>query len=259
MSYRRPGSRSRLQAGSATASYMRNAGRNYSRPAQTGGLRHEGSFDVPQVGTPEMLALGEYFVVENALFMRSSAAGTPDLPFTPSASNNLASPRVMNGSYISNFSSNIRLKNQDSVDTVTLDVYEITLSFYDCLIWESILPDACPFTFSQTANIEGQVAAKVGLVPDFTVQNINNFKFLQHFARHMGSVTIGDVQGDNVIELKQHRIPPKCRRSNTGMYWGLVFVYDSTKNKQQNATIEFNQELSFRESTNSDRIVNFPE
>ena len=32
------------------------------------------------------------------------------------------------------------------------------------------------------------------------------------------------------------------------MYWATVFVYDNTKNTQMNADIEFNQEISFKES-----------
>ena len=83
------------------------------------------------------------------------------------------------------------------------------------------------------------------------MQEWNNFKFMQHFAKHLGSVTIGDVQGDNVVELKQNRIPSKVRRSQTGMYWGTLFLYDATKNTDNTANIEFNHELSFRESTSA--------
>ncbi len=254
-------SRGRLTAGSASASRLRPTGNNYSRPTGSGSIRHEASFNSPVVGNPSMLALDEYFVVENFKFMRSNSSVDPDVAIDPTISNNIANPNVFNGSYISEFNNNIRLKNQDSVDTVTLDVYDIQLSFYDALVWGTILPAGCPFNFdSSTASVNaGQVSAKPVLVDDYSVQDHNNFKFMQHYSKHLGSVTIGDVQGDNVVELKQTRIPPKVKRSQTGMYWATVFVYDNTKNTQMNADIEFNQEISFKESPASNRIVNFPE
>ncbi len=259
MSYRRPGFQRRLTGGSATASRIARQRNNYARPQQTAGIRHEATFDSPDIGITTMLPLGEYFLVEHSRFIRTSDSGTPDLPITPTVSNNIAGSRVMNGSTIYDYSSNIRLKNQDSVDNVTLDVFNIALSFYDSNTWNSITPDSCPVNFDLGVNTEGQTTSKVTLPTDLSMQTWNNFKFQQHYMSHLGTITIGDIQGDNVVELKQTRIPGKCRRSQTGMYWATLFLYDATKNSDNNANIEFNHEQSFKEVPSAERIVNFPE
>ena len=260
MSYRSARSRNSLRGGGTLASRMRRTGDNYSYPQGQGGIRHEATFDVPFTGDPTALALGDYFVVENAQFIRSNSAIETDEEPVPTVSNNLASPKVMNGSSISEFSSNVRLKNQDTNDTVTLDVFDISLSFYDAHIWDTIFGTHCPVEFNLTnAPNLGEVTAKAVHATDFTMQEYNNTKFQQHYASHLGSITIGHGDGDNVMEFKQNRIPSKCRRSQTGMYWATIYLYDSTKNTALVAEIEFNQELNFKESRSSNRIVNFPE
>ena len=169
--------------------------------------------------TAPRMMVGDYFITQNLKFIRSADAGNPDIEPVPTVSNNLASTTVMNGSYISEFDSTYRLKNQDTNDTVTLDIFSISLSYYDALIWNAIRTAECPVSFQEaTANNQGEVNTKTDpSVIDFTIQDWNNFKFQQHYAQHLGSVTIGNADNENVVELHQTRVPSKCRRSQTGM------------------------------------------
>lgn len=220
---------------------------------QTGKLRHENNFDVPVFGDPGALALDTYFMVENARFIRTSTA-SPDEPITPSVSNNLGTSQVMNGSSISNFKNNIRLVNQDTNDTTTLDIYSIALSWYDALVWNDILPDSCPVSFDPAGVGAGQVTIKGTFVPDLSPQDWNNFKFIQHYMQHLGTVTIGNADNDNIVEFTQTRIPPKVRRSQTGMYWATLFTYSSLKNTAAVANLDFSQEIKYDEHPSEQRL-----
>ena len=76
-------------------------------------------------------------------FIPGSANGViDDVPLDPTASNNYQTANVMNGSYINNFNAKITLKNIDSSDPITLDLYQVAVSFYDVLIWETLFDSA---------------------------------------------------------------------------------------------------------------------
>ena len=247
-----------LKGGSATSGNQGKLPPNYGSLG-TGKFRHEASFatDGFEGDLPSMLNLGSYFMVQNLQFSRTFDFPNPDVPPTPTVSNNLAGSNFFNGSYATNFRSNIRIKNQDSVDTVTLDVFNIALSYYDAKIWDDIRPDSCPVTFLNSGDAnDGVVIPKStpSLPTDLSMQDWNNFKFQQHYMQHLGTVTIGDVQGDNIIELTQTRIPPKCRRSQTGLYWATLFLYDATKNTDNTANLEVNQELKWEEHPSENRL-----
>ena len=101
----------------------------------------------------------------------------------------------------------------------------------------------------------GRVTAKTNATAsDLSMQDWNNFKFQQHYMQHLGSITIGNADNDNVVELAQTRIPSKCRRSQTGMYWATLFLFDATKNTQATLNLDFNQELKFDEHPSEQRL-----
>ena len=99
-------SRGRLSAGSASASSIRQSGNNYRNPSGSSGFRHMSTSSSPVVGNTTMLGIGDYFLVENARFIRTNNPANPDEEPVPTISNNLATSTVMNGSYISEFNSN---------------------------------------------------------------------------------------------------------------------------------------------------------
>ena len=72
--------------------------------------------------------------------------------------------------------------------------------------------------------------------------------------QHLGTVTIGNADNENTVELEQTRIPPKVRRSQTGMFWGLLFLYDFTKNSAAVADLDFNQTVKFDEHPSDQRL-----
>ena len=255
---RYPGSSLRAANVGASSSYIGRLPANYGGQ-QTGGIRHEASFatDGFEGTVPSMLPSGEYFIIENMKMRRSFSGTDDDTPNTPTVSNNLASVDIMNGSSASNFTSNIRIKNEDTNDTVTLDVYNIALSWYEALIWDTINTNGSPLSFNvavATPDQRGNVTAKLAQASEISVQDWNNLKFQQHYMQHLGAVTIGNADGNNVIEFRQSRIPPKCRRSQTGMYWATLFLFDSTKNDQATATLNVNQELKFDEHPSDQRL-----
>ena len=247
------GSAFRAYGGSVTATRPQSTGRNYGS-LQTGKWRHEYVFDVPQQGDPSALALGSYFVIENHRFVRTFGGG-PDEPPTPTVSNNLAGSNVFNGSHTGQFRKTIRLKNNDTNDSPTLDIYQIALSYYDAHIWDTIRPAECPVTFDLiNANELGTVSPKPPAVGIISANDWSNFKFQQHYLKLIKTVTIGNSDGDNVVEFTLDNIPAKCRRSQTGMYWATIVSYDTLKNTSATATLDYSEATSFMETPSEQRL-----
>ena len=161
----------------------------------------------------------------------------------------------MNGSSISNFKSHWRITNNDTNDTCNLDIFQIATSYFDVPSWGLLNADGNPLNDSgAAANVEGQVTWK-GIHPaDLSIQDWNNLKTQQHYMQHMGTVTIGNADNENTVELELNRIPPKVRRSQTGMFWGLLFLYDFTKNSAAVADLDFNQTVKFDEHPSDQRL-----
>lgn len=248
------GSGLRAYGGSLTGTAAQSTGKNYGS-LSTGKWRHEYVQNTPAFGVPTALTLGNYFLSLNAYFMRTSTA-VADTPPVPTVSNNLGNPLVMNGSRISQFRKTIRLKNTSATNSPTIDIYQVALSYYDALIWDTMRTAECPVTFTNTGGVyDGAVNPKIPAIGVLSANDTANFKFQQHYLKHVKTVTLGNTDGDNVVEFTMSKIPPKCIRSQTGMFWATIFVYDTNKNTPAStANIEYSEATSFMETPSEQRL-----
>lgn len=262
MVYRRGGRNSTLRAssGSSLSSKQSNLGKNYGN-LQSGGWRHQYVANVPQAGATNPMPLGNFFVTRNLTFRRTfNGAVGDDIGPTPTVSNNLGTSVAFNGSRISNYKKIIRLKNTSATVSPTIDIYEVAMSYYDALIWSQVRPAECPFTFDTTVPLNppydkrGEIGIAIPAVGVLSANDWSNFKFQQHYLKLKGSVTIGNTDGTNTAEFIIDRVPPKVRRSQTGMMWCHIFVYDTLKNVAANANLEYSEEVTFMEHPSEQRL-----
>jgi len=228
-------------------------GKDY-QSAQSGIRRHTWTANVPDKGSV-VTGINNYFATTLARFQRSFSGVTPDVPPTATASNNYATASVMNGSAIRNFKASITLKNKKT-EPVTLDIYQIALSFWDGLIWDTVKAANSPLSFYPTAPAEGEIIMKTPTTSIISVNDIASFKFQQHYLKKVGTITVGGADNANsTAVLNINSIPPKCRRSQTGMYYGLIFHLPSEKNLNLVAAdFQYSITISFDEIPSTDRL-----
>lgn len=228
--------------------------RNYIG-TQSAGRRHD--YTSIATGTPTTLAPGNYFIHELLKFKRTFSGSVDDTPPSATASNNFQSQSVFNGSKVVNFGAKIKVQNKSN-DPVFLDIYEVALSFYDAFIWNAFTATSCPVTFDSTGispDTRGEVSAKAITATLIAENTIKNFKFLQHYIKKVGTLSLGaEDSATNNAELTVSRVPPKCRRSQTGMYWAYFIHNDSAKNNAATLNIQTHLENSFREIPSEDRL-----
>lgn len=216
--------------------------------------RHRFIDDTPIEGNPNSLVVDQYFLVELTRFRRSFGAGSDDPP-TPTDSNNYASDDVFNGSKIENFNTIITLKNINGSRPASLDVFEIAVSFWDVLVWDTVFPTKCPLSFITTATNEGEIQTKT---PTTTLVDYNDwlsFKFLQHYMKYKGTLNIGPAgSANNQANIVINGLPPKCRRSQTGMWYGYVFKNSAERNEGITLTLDYSKEVSFDEIPSENRL-----
>jgi len=89
-----------------------------------------------------------------------------------------------------------------------------------------------------------------------TENTIKNYKFLQHYIKKRGTVFVTNEDGGNggEVTININRVPPKCRRSQTGMYWGLFFHNNSDKNGSETLNLDATIEESFEEIPSDNRL-----
>lgn len=255
MPFRNPGSAFRQN--SRNSSRALGSSKSYESLV-TGTKRHQFT-TVQALGNPDILLPGEYFMHFMLGFSRSATGSTNDVPLPPTDSNNYQTQSVMNGSYISGYQADITIKNLGSGNPVTLDIYQVAVSFWDVLVWDSLLASACPITFDNVtvgpADLRGAIGFKT-VTATLIVENIiKNKKFLQHYIQKIGSVTLTSEDGnDPFTKFRVNRVPLKCRRSQTGMFWGLFFVNDSEKNNSDTLNLDTFMELSFNEHPSENRL-----
>ncbi len=224
----------------------------------TGSKRHQFT-TVQALGDPDILLPGEYFMHFMLGFSRSATGSTDDVPLAPTDSNNYQTASVMNGSYISNYQADITIKNHGAGNPITLDIFQVAVSFWDVFVWDGLIPSACPINFDNVsvgpADLRGAVGFKA-VTPTLIVENIiKNKKFLQHYIQKIGSVTLTSEDGSTPLaKFRISRVPLKCRRSQTGMFWGLFFVNDSDKNNSETLNIDTFMEISFNEHPADNRL-----
>lgn len=232
MAYRRPGYSIR---GNTQRNTTTNRGlKNYALQ-QTSTERHQLQGALAQFAS---IASGSYASLTLARFVRNS--GTRP---TATASNNFQTTGVFNGGKISNFKCDIYAKSLSASTTFKIDVYAVALSFYDALVWDTVISTSCPVTFSVAAGTEGEVVAKTPSATLITPNNINNYKFVQHYIKKIGSFVLAPTDsGVTTATMSLRNIPAKCRRANLGMFYGLFFHNDASTNASAafTGTMEYN-------------------
>ena len=227
-----------------------NSGNNY-RSEQTGTKRHE---YIEPINDMASLNLGDYGFIRLLSFARSFDSGNPDVEDTPTASNNYQTARVMNGSAVKGFQAKIKLANQGSSEPVLLDVYSIVTSFSDSLYLNTVYPNEVPIDYGEVANLEGQVNFK-GVKVIWAENTYKNFKGLQRNITHLGTITLSSEDGGHpTAEFMINGLPSKVKRSQTGMFYGLLFHYSSTKNTAATVNVISTAEVKFSETPASNRI-----
>lgn len=257
MPYRRPGRQSTF---STSARSSRGPGSQRQIVSQqSNSKRHElatPAFPAP-VGFPA-LAPGEYFGHILARFTRTFTAAN-DTPDTPTASNNYQTASTMNQSALKNFKAKISIKNRTNIGGF-LGVYRVALSFWDAEIWNTKYPASCPVTFDSTTvgppDIRGVVSAKAVTATLITKNNYNNFKGVQHYMEYLGDIQLPPEDGGNggLVEINLEGLPPKCRRSNEGMFYAYFFHNDSDQNGAETLQIDSQVNISFNEIPSDNRI-----
>ena len=229
-----------------------NFGANY-KSDQTGIRRHQ---VINPLGALATINLGDYQETILARFNRSFGAGSDDEP-TATASNNFQSVSVMNGSAIRKFTAKIKLSNNASSNGVYIDVYELTYSFGESLYQDEVYGAFCPVEFTGTAggvDERGNVNFKAPHIT-WTENNYKNFKGLQRHIKFLGTMFISSEDGGTpAAEFMIQGLPAKCRRSQTGMFYGLILHYSSTKNNAATANIDASIEINFEEIPANNRL-----
>lgn len=259
MPYRRPGRNTSSFKTSARSA--RAPGTQRMNTTQlSNSRRHEmsvGAFPVP--GSFPALAAGEYFGHILCRFVRTFSGSLDDTPPTATASNNFQSASVMNQSKITNFRAKISIKNRSNIGGF-LGVYRVALSFWDAHIWNNKYTAECPVSMDTTTtgppDLRGTVSAKAMSATLILKNNWNNFKGVQHYMEYLGDIQVPPEDGGNggLIEIQLNGLPPKCRRSNEGMFYAYFFSNDSDQNGAETMQIDSTVDISFMETPSDNRI-----
>ncbi len=252
MSYRNRGSRFNSRSSRRNNRFTTGNGQRDYGSEQSGMKRHEFLSQIYDNNLPS----GDFIEISLARFKRSFSV-SPDSPDTPTASNNYQTEAVMNGSKIVNYATKLLIKNnQTTAGSATTDksnyinIYQIAVSFYDAHTWNALQNANCPVDFDTSSDDEGEVDFKA--IPiTLTANAQKNSKFAQHYMQLVARLMIpaGQQQTINI-----NRIPPKCRRSNSGMFWGLCLHNDSILNNNETIPITVAQETSFNEIPADNRL-----
>jgi len=234
-------------------SRARTHGSNYG-VEQTAVRRHDFLAGAPDAGTPLTLSGLDYLAIKFFRFRRSFGAGSDDPP-TATVGNNYQNGDVFNGSTISDFNCLIRLTNKSNADPLTLTIYKFVFSFWDVLVFNTLNPANSPFTFSQASTNEGEIDIKAILSSALNENSILNRKFNQHYAQKLGEITLAqEGSGKETVELSFKGVPPKCKRSQSGMFYGICLANDSDKNEGRTVSMDYSYFGHFLEHPSSNRL-----
>lgn len=226
--------------------------KSYTPNGQSLVWRHE--YDSQLEGTS--IAAGAYVEVPLLRFSRSFS-GTADTPPSPTASNNYQTERVFNGSRVQRFNAVMNIQSfeksspsGDAAQDFQLDLYAMVTSFYDAYVFNGLFPTLCPVDFDTSSTNEGEVDFKS--VPiTLTTNGYKNYKFVQHYMKYLGRIVI--PQGGNA-NININKIPSKCIRSQTGMFWGLMVHNPSQLNSGNAFQGAVQLSSSFEEIPSDERL-----
>ena len=200
--------------------------------------------------------LGDYATSTLCKFRRSFDGSTSDGEPSATASNNYQTNGVMNGSKIGKFRAKVHLSAKGSSAGIYLDVYLTQTSFSDALYADAIYDSSCPVDFNNGTDVwaQGEVGFKVPIIT-WTENNYKSFKGIQRITKFIGTVFLSSEDGGTPsAEFMISQLPAKCRRSQTGMFFGLMLHYSSTKNSEPTANVDASVDISFDEYPASNRL-----
>ena len=124
----------------------------------------------------------------------------PDIEPTATASNNFVSSSVMNGSYVQNHQTSVKIQNEGSQPHY-FNIYTVAFSFADVLYASALFPSEFPYQMETTGNDAGIVTPTTVTAVGFSDTNWRNFKTLQKYIRKVGTINIGTHDaGDRGVE-----------------------------------------------------------
>lgn len=214
---------------------------------KTGTKRHQ----YVAVHNSTALAAGAYATVDLLRFYRTddpgAGTGTDDVEANPTTVSAYQDAKVFNGALARNFHTKIYIRNTSS-NPISLDVYELALSFTDAYVFSQLAGGSCPVEFdsattSSPGDNRGAVIFKAAHIT-LARNTVVGRKFTQRFMKLKNRIT---VPADGFVTLNVQGIPPKCRRSQTGMFWGLVFHNSSVITDSVSGTVKITGEHSFEE------------
>jgi len=151
----------------------------------------------------------------------------------------------------------MRLNNNSGSTGAYIDVYTMSLSFYEALVWDTIQPSTALVDFNLTAgppDTQGNVSLKDPL-PLFTENTYKNLNFTSHYLKHQGTVYVSSEDGSaGQTTIEFPFLPSKNKRQQTGSFYGVVLHNSSLKNNAETLNIDASLEISFMEIPSDNRL-----
>lgn len=213
-------------------------------------MRHDYTSAVLGSGT---LAANNYWPIPLCEFTRTFdvGGGIDDKPPTPTAGNNFQTPEVFNGSRIENFEATIHIQSKSNTTSCLLTVYEMAVSFFDAYLLQNIYPTQCPVAFTSSIGTEDHRGEVRIITPTATLISTNlnkSIKFIQHYIKPVGKIFVPFANAmAGSVDIKINKLPAKCRRANSGMFYGLFLHNDTTDNNGTTLTATCDVEVKFDE------------
>lgn len=221
----------------------------------TGSIRrHVFTKNTPDIGSTSPLVSLFHFGFTLARFRRSFGAGSDDPPTpTGSVGNNYQTADVFNGGRIQNFSASIKLENTNA-NPITLTAYAVVCSFFDAHDQATIDTGSPIAQNISGASAQGQVVWNTPTANMFGENVVNLSKFRQRVFQKLGDITIGGTGGQSTAVLTLTRLPAKCRRANSGMFYGIAFQNDASKNTYGDFSLGASLSVAFDEVPSDTRL-----
>ncbi len=202
-----------------------------------------------------MTTSGEYETIIFAKYKRDFTL--PDDDPTPTASNNYQTPNIQQGGMVNSFQARVMMRHV-ALNPAFYDIYEVVCSFYDSLITDTIKDVLCPIQMTTdmpgSLDNRGEVTFKSPHIT-FTDNNLKNSQLLQHIIHHRIRVPFGQKDATATpTTLEFNRIPAKCRRSQIGMFYGLIIHNPSDLNGSATPNLQISSEIAFNESPTTQKM-----
>ena len=164
----------------------------------------------------------------------------------------------MNGSNIYNHQTSIKIQNEGAQPHY-LNVYSVAFSFSDVHYASALMGNKFPYTMTTVDNTpdnRGQILETPAGSSAFEDTIWRNFMTLQRYIKKIGTINLGthDSGDRGVAELNFTGVPPKCRKSQTGMFYGYLINNDTILNNGEAFNGNIIQQTNFDERPSENRL-----